>query len=215
MKKASKKTASKKAAKKKPVSFDDVVDSAPGQVVPVSQAKDPVNPYTGEVSVMTIMENIQAGHDTFPEGMGETTEPVLVFHQLGTSPGDEEEGWETVESLEQALGLKTPQEPSVDAAGTFSQPSLETEPQTPSDAKETELVHVAGLPPFHPDDVDLPVISPVVPEMIEVLSETLRGFKWLYKKAKRKIHLLPEQQGELQEIYGDAERLLEQLKNLK
>ncbi len=28
---------------------------------------DPLNPYTGEVSVMTIMENLKNGHDTFPK----------------------------------------------------------------------------------------------------------------------------------------------------
>lgn len=33
---------------------------------------DPVNPYTGEVSVLTIFHNMKNGHTTFPGGMGKT-----------------------------------------------------------------------------------------------------------------------------------------------
>lgn len=199
MKKAPKKTA-KKAAKKKPVSFDDVVDSAPAPLAPVSQAK-------------SFDRTLEENPDSIPEGSWAEVAPQ--FYQLGTEPGDEEDEWNPVESNEQALGLEATQEPSAGVSGALSQPSLETEPQVPSDAKETTLVHVAELSPFNPDDVDLPVVSPMVPEMIRTISETMRGFKWLYGKAKRKIHLLPEQQGELQKIYGDAEKLLEQLKAIK
>lgn len=33
---------------------------------------NPLNPYTGEVSVITLMKNLLNGHDKFPAGMGET-----------------------------------------------------------------------------------------------------------------------------------------------
>lgn len=37
---------------------------------------DPLNPYTGEVSVLAIMRNLENGHTGFPEGLGNTRQLV-------------------------------------------------------------------------------------------------------------------------------------------
>ncbi len=41
------------------------------------QLIDPINPYTGDVSALAILKNIDNGHATFPEGMGVTIRPVI------------------------------------------------------------------------------------------------------------------------------------------
>lgn len=178
-----------------------MVDSAPGQAVPVSQAK--------ALEIVGISPDEEGNYVDAPSGFVE----IPVFHQLGTEPGEEDDEWEPVKSKEQALGLEAsdphvagevPPDGQNDPTGRFSAPEA-----------ASKQVHVLGLPPFNPDDVDLPVVSPMLPEMIRTISETLRGFKWLYGKAKKKVRLLPEQQGELQRIYGDGEKLLEQLKAIK
>ena len=201
MKKASKKTA-KKAAKKKPVSFDDVVDSAPGQVVPVSQAK--------ALEIVGISPDEERKYVHAPSGFVE----IPVYHQLGTEPGEEDEEWEKVDSIAQALGEEASQEASEPHVAGEVQPDAQNDPTGRFSAPETpsKEIHVAGLSPFNPDDVDLPVVSPLVSETIEVFSSLMEAFQWLYRKSKKKVKLLPEDDGKLHQRWAKAEAHMAHLK---
>lgn len=229
MKKASKKTA-KKAAKKKPVSFDDVVDSAPAPVGPIGSPCDPaqgwetIDPVSQANShILVELEKAVGAAPGSVFGLDPafiteelqdevTASPAVVYHKLGTEPGDEEEEWDPVESQEQALGIEATQEPSAGHSGLLSQSEPEPQPQTLSDAKE---VHVAGLPPFNPDDVNLPVVSPMLHETIEVFSSLMEAFQWLYRRTKKKVRLLPEDDGKLHHRWGKAEAHMNKLKKIQ
>lgn len=57
---------------------------------------DPINPYTGEVSVLAIMRNLQNGHNTFPPNMGQTIEPpsdTIGPCKLSIDPDGGLSGW--------------------------------------------------------------------------------------------------------------------------
>lgn len=193
MKKASKKTA-KKATKKKPVSFDDVVDSAPGQVVPVSQAK--------------AFEILDADTD-----VSEDFTPSPVYHQLGTEPMDEEREWEKADSIEQALGIEAseshvagevPPDAQNDLTGRFSAPETASKE---GDAEEP--------PRVSQEEVDSEDLNISISETIQVFSSLMEAFQWLYRKTKKRVRLLPEEDGKLHRRWAKAEAHMEKLKKIQ